>query len=48
VRWLWHSFGGGLGPRYVEWVLRDTAARTRWFVRYMAPYRIMEAGVERC
>ncbi|MGO8940660.1 MAG: DUF5313 family protein [Mycobacterium sp.] len=29
-RWLWHTFGGTLGPRYAEWVLRDTTSRTRW------------------
>jgi hypothetical protein len=30
VRWLWHVFGGRLGPRYREWVLRDNTSRTRW------------------
>src|SRR5258708_3252122 len=30
VRWLWYTFGGRLGARYCGWVLRDTAARTRW------------------
>ena len=30
VRWLWYTFGGRLGPRYREWVLRDTTTRTRW------------------
>ena len=30
VRWLWYTFGGRLGPRYREWVLRDNTARTRW------------------
>ena len=29
-RWLWYTFGGRLGPRYAEWVLRDTTSRTRW------------------
>ena len=29
-RWLWYTFGGTLGPRYAEWVLRDTTSRTRW------------------
>lgn len=29
-RWLWYTFGGTLGPRYAEWVLRDTTNRTRW------------------
>jgi hypothetical protein len=30
VQWIWYTFGGSLGPRYREWVLRDTTARTRW------------------
>ena len=29
-RWLWYTFGGRLGPRYSQWVLRDTTCRTRW------------------
>lgn len=29
-RWIWYTFGGSLGPRYAEWVLRDTTSRTRW------------------
>jgi hypothetical protein len=35
VRWLWYAFGGALGPRYRQWVLRDTAARTRWLRQAM-------------
>jgi Family of unknown function (DUF5313) len=35
VRWLWYAFGGGLGPRYREWVLHDITSRTRW-VRQVA------------
>ena len=30
VRWLWYTFGGGLGPRYREWVVHDVTSRTRW------------------
>jgi Family of unknown function (DUF5313) len=30
VHWLWYTFGGRLGPRYREWVLRDTTTRMRW------------------
>jgi fatty acid desaturase len=30
VRWLWYAFGGTLGLRYREWVLRDLTGRTRW------------------
>ena len=30
-RWLWYTFGGRLGPRYSQWVLRDTTCRTRWW-----------------
>jgi hypothetical protein len=30
VRWLWYTFGGRLGARYREWLLRDDTARTRW------------------
>src|ERR1700689_2154851 len=29
VRWLPYTFGGTLGARYREWVLRDNTARTR-------------------
>jgi Family of unknown function (DUF5313) len=28
--WIWYTFTGKLGPRYREWVLHDTACRTRW------------------
>jgi fatty acid desaturase len=30
VRWIWYAFGGTLGTRYREWVLRDLTGRTRW------------------
>jgi uncharacterized protein DUF5313 len=36
LRWIWYAFGGTLGSRYREWVLRDLTGRTRWerqFVR---------------
>jgi hypothetical protein len=29
VRWLWYTFGGKLGARYLE-VLRDNTAHTHW------------------
>jgi len=28
--WIWYTLGGKLGPPYREWVLHDTACRTRW------------------
>ena len=28
--WIWYTFGGSLAPRYRQWVLHDTTARTRW------------------
>ena len=30
LRWIWYAFGGTLGPRYRQWVLRDLTGRTRW------------------
>jgi len=30
LRWIWYAFGGGLGPRYRDWVLHDLTCRTRW------------------
>src|ERR1700754_4843575 len=30
LRWIWYTFGGSLGARYREWVLRDLTGRTRW------------------
>ena len=30
LRWIWYTFGGGLGPRYREWVLHDLTGPTRW------------------
>jgi hypothetical protein len=35
LRWLWYTFGGGLGARYREWVLHDVTSPTRW-VRQVA------------
>lgn len=29
ARWVWYTFGGGLGPRYREWVLHDVTSRSR-------------------
>jgi len=30
LRWIWYTFGGGLGPRYRQWVLHDLTCGTRW------------------
>jgi fatty acid desaturase len=30
LHWIWYTFGGTLGTRYREWVLRDLTGRTRW------------------
>ena len=30
LRWIWYAFGGTLGQRYRQWVLRDLTGRTRW------------------
>lgn len=30
LRWIWYTFGAGLGPRYRDWVLHDLTCRTRW------------------
>lgn len=35
LRWLWYAFGGGLAPRYRDWVLFDTTGRT-WILRHIA------------
>jgi hypothetical protein len=35
LRWIWYTFGGGLGPRYRRWVLHDLTGPTRW-VRQLA------------
>jgi uncharacterized protein DUF5313 len=32
LRWIWYALGGGLPPRYREWVLRDVSA-PRWWLR---------------
>lgn len=33
ARWLWYALGGGLPPRYREWVLYD-ASCDRWALRH--------------
>ena len=30
LRWLWYALGGGLPPRYRDWVLHDLTAPTWW------------------
>jgi Family of unknown function (DUF5313) len=30
LRGIWYAFGGALGPRYRQWVLRDLTCPTRW------------------
>jgi hypothetical protein len=30
LQWLWYAFGGGLAPRYRDWVLHDATAPTWW------------------
>lgn len=35
LRWLWYAFGGGLPPRYRDWVLHDATCRT-WTLRHFA------------
>jgi hypothetical protein len=35
LRWLRYAVGGGLPPRYREWVLHDVTART-WWLRQLA------------
>lgn len=32
--WLWYAMGGGLPPRYKDWVLHDVSTRT-WALRQM-------------
>jgi hypothetical protein len=34
LRWLWYALGGGLPPRYRDWVLHDVTTRT-WPLRQM-------------
>jgi hypothetical protein len=34
VRWIWYALGGGLPPRYREWVLHDLTTRS-WFARHL-------------
>lgn len=33
--WFWYAMGGGLPPRYRDWVLHDVSTRT-WALRQMA------------
>jgi hypothetical protein len=35
VRWFWYALGGGLPPRYRDWVLHDVTTRT-WFWRHLS------------
>ena len=42
LRWLWYSFGGGLPPRYREWVLHDVTTRS-WALRQALRSLIMVA-----
>ena len=35
LRWIWYTFGGGLGARYRQWILHDLTGPTRW-VRQLA------------
>ena len=30
LQWLWYALGGGLPPRYRDWVLHDATAPTWW------------------
>jgi hypothetical protein len=30
LHWLWYALGGGLPPKYRDWVLHDATARTWW------------------
>lgn len=30
LRWYWYALGGGLPPRYRDWVLHDVTARSWW------------------
>ncbi len=34
LRWSWYALGGGLPPRYRDWVLHDVTTRT-WALRQM-------------
>ncbi len=42
LRWVWYALGGGLPPRYREWVLHDVTART-WWVRQIARALLVQA-----
>ena len=33
LRWLYYAYGGGLGPKYAQWVLHDLTCRT-WLLRH--------------
>ena len=33
-RWLYYAYGGGLGPRYAQWVLHDLTSRG-WLIRHV-------------
>ena len=42
LRWVWYALGGGLPPRYREWVLHDVTART-WWARQVARALLVQA-----
>jgi hypothetical protein len=35
LRWLYYAYGGGLPPRYAQWVLHDLTCRT-WLLRHLS------------
>jgi hypothetical protein len=39
---VWYALGGGLPPRYREWVLHDVTART-WWARQVARALLVQA-----
>jgi hypothetical protein len=43
LRWLWYTFGGGLGARYREWVLHDVTSPSHW-VRQVARVVVQTAA----
>lgn len=44
VRWVWYALGGGLPPRYRDWVLADTTGRT-WAARHLTRALVQLAPV---
>jgi hypothetical protein len=45
LRRLWYAYGGGLAPRYREWVLFDATCRT-WLYESVE-HRVWKAGFPR-